>query len=214
MLTMSYALVNLKPGVGKTTSAVFLCAALADAGYKPLLVDADPGASALSWSDAADGLGYPVIGLAVADLHRRLPDVIPAGVDSVVIDVPQIEDHARIARGAMRYARHWVIPVAPSGIEIDRMMVRVAAEMDDVQSLRADLADASVLLTRTNRATPTKTGPDADVRRALTSRGYEVLTTMIPHSDGLYRQCFGTRVDPRGTAYATLLDELLARREA
>ncbi|MGH3866497.1 MAG: ParA family protein [Pseudonocardiaceae bacterium] len=50
---LSWAYVNLKPGVGKTTCAVFTCAALAERGFRPLLADCDPAASALRWSDLA-----------------------------------------------------------------------------------------------------------------------------------------------------------------
>ncbi|MFD8833158.1 AAA family ATPase, partial [Bacillus subtilis] len=38
---------NLKPGVGKTTSAVWLAHALHESGCSPLLVDSDPASSAL-----------------------------------------------------------------------------------------------------------------------------------------------------------------------
>jgi len=209
-MVMSWALINLKPGVGKTTSAVYLAAALAERGIPPLLVDADPGASALRWSDLAGGFDFPVIGLPVADLHKRIPEVVNSR-EAVVIDVPQMEDHARIARGAMRYAQGWIVPVAPSGVEVDRM-ARVAREMEDMQSLRNDPADAVVMLNRTNRAAATRTGPDADVRAVLTERGYHVLATQVPHNDSLYRQTFGTPVVAAGTAYEQVAAELLERQ--
>ena len=44
---MRLAVINLKGGTGKTTSAVYLAAALARRG-RTLLVDADPQGSALS----------------------------------------------------------------------------------------------------------------------------------------------------------------------
>jgi chromosome partitioning protein len=47
MTGLSLALANLKPGAGKTTSAVWLAHALAYAGNRVLLVDADPSGSAL-----------------------------------------------------------------------------------------------------------------------------------------------------------------------
>lgn len=210
---LSVAYVNLKPGVGKTTCAVFTCAALAERGFRPLLADCDRAASALRWSDLAGGFPWPVVGLSVTDVYRRIGDVLPAGVDAVVYDVPQIEDHARIARGVLRGAGCWVAPVAPAGIEVDRMS-RVADEWEDVQSLRVTRADAVVLLNRTNRPEATRTGPDADIRQALTARGYHVLATQVPHSDTVYRQAFGCPVQAAGTAYESLVDELVDRQEA
>ena len=50
---LSVALANLKPGTGKTTSAVWLAHVFAQAGNSVLLVDADPSGSALEWSDLA-----------------------------------------------------------------------------------------------------------------------------------------------------------------
>jgi chromosome partitioning protein len=53
MTGLSLALANLKPGTGKTTSAVWLAHVFAQAGNRVLLVDADPSGSALEWSDLA-----------------------------------------------------------------------------------------------------------------------------------------------------------------
>ena len=47
MTGLSLALANLKPGTGKTTSAVWLAHVFAQAGNSVLLVDADPAGSAL-----------------------------------------------------------------------------------------------------------------------------------------------------------------------
>lgn len=208
---LSCAFVNLKPGVGKTTSAIWLAHALHESGMSPLFVDGDPAGSALRWSDLADGFPFPVVALPVGDVHRRVDDFL-GDRRAVVFDAPQLEDHARIARSIMRHANEWIIPVTPAPIELDRM-APIRREMDDVESLRVEPARTAVLLNRTNRHEPTRTGPDADAREVLTERGYDVLGTQIPRLD-LYAQSFGMQVKVKGSAYMDLAEELMKRQPA
>ena len=156
MTGLSLALANLKPGTGKTTSAVWLAHVFARAGNSVLLVDADPSGSALEWSDlaamdprlAAPQAAFPfrIVALPSRELHRRLPD-IARDDDVVIIDAPQIEDHGAIARSALRYADEIVIPCAPNPIEINRT-TPVRDEIADVDSLRDRPARSAVLLNR------------------------------------------------------------------
>ena len=56
------AVVNEKGGVGKTTTAVNVAAALAEQGLRLLVVDLDPQAAASAWlgiKDAGDRLAHP-----------------------------------------------------------------------------------------------------------------------------------------------------------
>jgi chromosome partitioning protein len=175
-----------------------------------LLVDGDPAASALRWSELAGGFPFPVIALPVGDVHRRVDDFLGKR-QAVVLDAPQLEDHARIARSIMRYASEWIVPVTPAPIELDRM-APIRSEMGDVQSLRAEPARTAVLLNRTNRPDATRTGPDADAREALDEWGFEVLDTQIARLD-LYSQSFGSSVQAGGSAYMDLADELIKRQE-
>lgn len=203
MLTIAF--VNLKPGTGKTTSAVWLAHALHARGLGVLLVDGDPAASALRWSDLADGFPFRVAGLPVRDMHRRIPDVA-GGMDAVVVDVPQIEDHAGIARSAMRWAREILLPVAPNPVELDRM-APIRKELDDMEPVRPEGARTAVLLNRV--VAGAASGPMA--RRVLgEQQGHQVLSTTIPRRE-LYSQSFGGPVDARGTAYDELVTELLSR---
>ncbi len=51
---MIIGLLNQKGGVGKTTVTLNLAAYFAREGFRTLVVDADPQASALSWSSARE----------------------------------------------------------------------------------------------------------------------------------------------------------------
>ncbi|MCX4665069.1 hypothetical protein [Streptomyces uncialis] len=222
-MTHTWALVNLKPGVGKSTTAVFAAQAAYEEGLKPLLVDADEGRSCLAAYNRAGGFKWPVVGMAEPDLHRKLPD-LDGGVDLVIIDVPQVEDHARIARGALRYADTWIVPVAPSHYEVDRMFepprgaaddsgrYRLLEFFDEVQELRERPSDVVASLNRTNRSKRTRSGPDADVRTALENLGFEVMETVIPYHDDRFRQAIQPKTP--GTNMRRFVRELLDRKGA
>lgn len=210
---ISVALVNLKPGVGKTTSAVWLAYALYEMGYPVLLVDADPAASALEWSDllaeGPAGAGFPfrVAALPSKELHTRLPGIAKPG-EAVVIDAPQMEDHAGIARAAMRYADEIVIPVAPAGIELARMGP-VREEIENMQTARRTPARVSVLLNRV--VASAASGPET--REDLTDDGWHVLSAAIPRRE-IFAQSYGGPVKATATPYQLVAEELLKRGAA
>lgn len=204
---MILAFVNLKPGTGKTTSAVWLAHAFHERGLPVLLVDADPAASALEWSDLADGFPFRIVGMPSKEIHRRVPELARPG-DVVVIDAPQMEDHKGIARSVLRLADELIIPVAPHGIEINRM-APVADEIEDIQPLRDRPARVSVLINRINRSSTTH----IETREDLTEDGWHVLTMMIPFVNR-YSQSFGLPVVARATEFEALAEELQKRHEA
>ena len=201
MTGLSLALANFKPGTGKTTSAVWLAHVFAQAGNSLLLVDADPSGSAVEWSDLAAMYPRPapaqaafpfrIVALPSRDLHRRLPE-IARNDDVVIIDTPQIEDHAAIARSALRYADEIVIPCAPSPIEINRTSP-MREEINDIGAVRDRPARSAVLLNRcVTRATST-----TDAREALQDLGYDVLGTAVPRLE-VYAQSFGMPIPGNG----------------
>jgi chromosome partitioning protein len=202
MTGLSLALANLKPGTGKTTSAVWLAHVFSQAGNRVLLVDADPSGSALEWSDLAamypgmapEQAAFPfrIVALPSRELHRRLPE-IARNDDVVIIDTPQIEDHAGIARSALRYADEIVIPCAPSPIEINRT-TPVREEIAEIREVREKPARAVVLLNRC----VTRAHSTADAREALVGLGYDVLGTVVPRRE-VYAQSFGVPIQQAGT---------------
>ncbi len=200
MTGLSLALANLKPGTGKTTSAVWLAHVFAQAGNNVLLVDADPSGSALEWSDLAAmdpatppeaAFPFRIVALPSRELHRRLPEIASAD-DVVIIDAPQLEDHAGIARSALRYADEILIPCAPTPIEINRTSP-VREEISEIEAVRDRPARSAILLNRCI----TRAHSTADAREALVGLGYDVLGTAVPRLE-VYAQSFGMPIRRTG----------------
>ena len=206
-MALTIGVLNRKAGTGKTTSAVFLAFAFAERG-PVLLVDADPAASALEWSDlAVEGTGFPfrVVALPSKQLHQRLPDIVRPD-EVAVIDTPQTEDHAAIASSVMRYADEIVITCAPTGIEINRT-TPIMEQIEAADAVRRSPARVSVLL---NRAIA-NTNSLANTRGVLQELGYAVLATTIYRAE-VYAQSFGA-VPPAASLgpWRAVAGELLQR---
>jgi chromosome partitioning protein len=215
MAGLSLALANLKPGTGKTTSAVWLAHVFAQAGNSVLLVDADPAGSALEWSDLA--AMYPrlplqwarfpfrIVALPSRELHRRVPEIARPD-DVVIIDAPQLEDHAGIARSAMRYVDEVLIPCAPTPIEINRTSP-VRDEIAEIDAVRDRPARSVVLLNRC----VTRAHSTMNAREALAGLGYDVLGTTVPRLE-VYAQSFGMPITDTGTdVWRQVAHDLTAR---
>jgi chromosome partitioning protein len=116
MVPMITAFLNQKGGVGKTTLSYSFATALAQAGHKVLLVDADPQHGAITWQShrAATPL-FPIVGLPTDKLHREMPAHL-VNYEHIVIDPPP--QVSGIARSTILAADLILIPVQPSPHDI------------------------------------------------------------------------------------------------
>lgn len=199
---MKIAVVNLKGGTAKTTSAMFLAAALARRG-RTLLVDCDPQGSALSWSETAEADGYELpfamMGMPTKDVHRKLSRVV-GDYDHLVVDTPPGE--IAITRSALRAAEVALVATSPSVMDVSRFRPTLDL-LADVEDLNEDLA-YYVLITRTRRIS--REGRDA--RQVMEGMGLPVLKTEIPQLS-FYSEAFGAPVEDLAE-YEAVIEELMA----
>jgi chromosome partitioning protein len=119
---MNIVITNLKGGVGKTTTAVYLAAAAADRGWDPVvLIDADRQASSAEWLEER-----PVEGVTVVEApsERTLTREMGRHDGIGVVDTPPGDE--RLVQSAINSADAVVIPTRAGGVEYVRVAVTLA----------------------------------------------------------------------------------------
>ncbi|MEE2061833.1 ParA family protein [Rhodococcus artemisiae] len=199
------AVMNLKGGSSKTTSAAFLAHALHEAGLRVLGVDADgENESLLQWQ-ALGEWPFPVIGMAVPNIHRQLPGIANDRYDAVVIDTPPMKEQRNIVLSAARLATHVVCPLAPTSMEYGRLPA-VRQLLADATELRNDQKPIfSILFTRTvANASSTEA-----YREVITEEGDHVLKVPVARKEK-FAQAYGLPIENAlATAYGDAIAELL-----
>lgn len=204
------AVVNLKGGSSKTTTAGFLAAAFHETGMRVLGVDADGENESLQGWQAAADLPWPVVTLAVPNLHKTLPGVAGDRYEVIVIDTPPMQAQRGTVLSAAKIATHVLVPMAPTPIEF--------ARLDSVRELLTDAAEVrpdgrpphfAVLLTRIKtRAASTNT-----YRDLTTEAGFTVLKAQVASLER-YAQAWGDPITKAAdTPYGDAALELLSLGE-
>ncbi|HUY29450.1 MAG TPA: ParA family protein [Acidimicrobiales bacterium] len=118
------AVTNVKGGVGKTTSAVYLAGAAIRSGRGPaLVVDADPQASSAEWLEESPVAGVRLVEAPTARLVAR---AMEAGTERLaIVDSPPGDE--KTVRAVLERADAVVIPTRVGGPEPSR--VRATIEM-------------------------------------------------------------------------------------
>jgi chromosome partitioning protein len=119
---MNIVVSNVKGGVGKTTTSVYLAAAAAEAGWDPvLLVDADRQASSAEWFEERPPDG---VELVESPSERTVARAMTGHDGLAVVDTPPGDE--RIVRSALERADAVVIPTRAGGVEYTRVAATLA----------------------------------------------------------------------------------------
>jgi chromosome partitioning protein len=116
---MNVVVSNVKGGVGKTTTSVYLSAAAVARGYDPvLLIDADRQASSAEWLEER-----PVEGVTIVEApsERTLTRAMSRHDGLGVVDTPPGDE--RLLQSATTAADAVVIPTRAGGVEFSRVLV-------------------------------------------------------------------------------------------
>ena len=168
---MITAFLNQKGGVGKTTLSYSFATALAQAGHKVLLVDADPQHGAITWQSHREAAPlFPIVGLPTDKLHREMTAHV-THYDHLVIDAPP--QVSSIARSVILAADLILIPVQPSPHDI-WSAADIVQLIEEASTFKENLKTAFVV----NRKI-TNTALGRDVFTALENYPFPVLPTAV-----------------------------------
>jgi chromosome partitioning protein len=115
--TLNIVVTNMKGGVGKTTTSVYLAAVAAGKGKAVLLVDADRQGAAAEWLEAAPLEGVEVL---EAPSERTVAKAMANFDGVVIVDSPPGDE--RIVRAALQLADAVVVPTRAGGVEPTRVI--------------------------------------------------------------------------------------------
>jgi chromosome partitioning protein len=197
---------NLKGGVGRSTTSMFLALALARrTGQRVLVVDADGvNGTSFEWSEMAGEIWPSQINIAYWPSLTLAKRVKESGHEGhVIIDTGP--NDAAVLRQALMVSDYLVMPIAASPSEVARIQPTLAAASE--VGINREIA-LSILFTRTKPNTISL----REAREALRELDMPVLENHVPFKI-MYSQAYGTVPEDLGV-YPAVLDEILAGGES
>ena len=138
---MILSLVNQKGGVGKTTTAVSLTAALTQKGKRVLLCDFDPQANATSGLGVEKSTGRPTVYDVIingtdpkaAIVHTKYGDLLPSGADLAgagieLVSLPRREFRLKDALSPLQEDYDYILIDCPPSLELLTLNALCAAD--------------------------------------------------------------------------------------
>lgn len=192
---MIIAVVNLKGGVAKTTTAIALATAIERQGHSVRVLDADPQGSATLWADGAEDNGEPLpfeVQAANAGTIARAAKKL--GDDEwIVIDCPP---SGKVADAAVTVCDFAVVPTTPSAIDLQQSYATAA-------TLEANDKRYALLLTRADKRTLSFRA----TQQAIAENAVSCFDNCIPQREeikGMFGHSFGDKMH----GYKKVLAEL------
>ncbi|RNE48055.1 ParA family protein [Corynebacterium alimapuense] len=185
---------HTKGGVGKTTSAVLLCAAAWKRGIDVVLIDADAQGTATAWSRAADdvGDGFPWL-MVTAATPAALLRALNEHSGLVIVDTPP--GGYEVIEAAINAGDLIMIPSSASPLDVNRVWPTVEATTHRPAVVCLTQVDSRTTLPKLARST-------------LEKEGIVVADSEVPAREAL-RHMYAT-TPQRLYGYDELLTELLS----
>ena len=136
------SIINLKGGTGKTTTAIYMATTIHEMGRQVAVIDADNEQSALNWAQGGL-LPFEVLPMDKDQLGKQARAQAEQGRMVFIDCAPNNRD---TLYAAALVADKIIIPVAPTGHDVNRLEATLALLVEVEQSRDKDLAN--ILVTR------------------------------------------------------------------